>query len=184
MKQACTNLGLQSGYDTTDDEIAMIWNGIDEAATKSGVDHRFILAIMMQESKGCVRIWTTKNANPNPGLMQDHDGPNTCNSYGSLEKPCPQSGISGMIQDGVGGTTSGDGLAAYLTQVVQRAKNVNIANVDGGNSQIYYQAARLYNSGKVEYSDLGVAYSSTPCYASDIANRLTGWMFAPSQCTL
>jgi len=184
MKKACTNLGLQAGSDTTDEEIAMIWNGVDAAAIASGVDHRFILAIMMQESKGCVRIWTTANANFNPGLMQDHDGPNTCNSNGVLQKPCPQSTISGMVQDGVGGTANGDGLAAYLNQVEQRARNVNIADVDGASAQVYYQAARLYNSGSIDYSDLSQAFQSTTCYASDIANRLTGWMFAPTQCVV
>lgn len=188
MKDACTNLGFPPGFDTSDEEIAMIWSGIQAAAIVSGVDHRFILAVMMQESKGCVRIWTTANANPNPGLMQDHNGSHQCNAGNSpgnsfdIQFPCPQEEISGMIQDGVGGTDTGNGLAAYLNEVVDRAKKVDIANMDGEVAQVYYQAARLYNSGSIDYSDLEQGFSSNPCYASDIANRLTGWLFADTQC--
>lgn len=53
----------------TDTEISDIHAGILAAATASGVDKRFILAIIMQESKGCVRVPTTNGGVVNPGLV-------------------------------------------------------------------------------------------------------------------
>jgi hypothetical protein len=51
-------------------------------------------------------------------------------------------------------------------------------------AQAYYYAARLYNSGDiVNTSDLGNADGATNCYVSDIANRLTGWVWATTKCT-
>jgi hypothetical protein len=66
------------------------------------------------------------------------------------------------------------------------ASDINAqATVDGVEyAQAYYRAARFYNSGEIDPSgDLGKG-SATHCYASDIANRLTGWTDAPSACTL
>jgi hypothetical protein len=85
---------------------------IEQVAAETGVDHRFILAVILQESAGCVRVPTTGGANPNPGLMQSHAGSNTCNNgNGLITNPCPQATITGMVTDGVAGTTSGWGLA-------------------------------------------------------------------------
>ena len=51
-------------------------------------------------------------------------------------------------------------------------------------AQAFYYAARLYNSGEIpDPSDLGNSGGSTNCYVSDVANRLTGWVNAPSKCT-
>ena len=77
-----------------------------------------------------------------------------------------------MIQEGTGGTTWGDGLAQCLNSA--------------GRSDVsaFYMAARQYNSGSVHKSgDLGKGIA-THCYASDIANRLTGWVTYPRNCTL
>ena len=188
MKVSCTNLGMPQGSDTTDEEIGMLYHAIQDVASSSHVDHRFILAVIMQESLGCVRVYTTANANANPGIMQDHAGSHTCNpaTKGITDQmvfPCPAEQIQGMIEDGVGGTNFGDGLAAYLNTVVHRANAAGFA-ASGNNAQVYYQAARLYNSGSVDYMNLGRGYSSRNCYASDIANRLTGWIFASHQCSL
>lgn len=50
-------------------------------------------------------------------------------------------------------------------------------------SQVY-RAARIYNSGRVDPSgDLGKGIA-THCYASDVANRLTGRVHAKSTCML
>lgn len=178
---------MPAGSDTTNTEIAMIWDAIQAAATKSGVDHRFILAVMMQESKGCVRVYRTANGNGNPGLMQDHVGPNDCNpmgkgDYSHMIFPCPADKINGMIEDGVGGTMAGAGLAEYLNTAVAAGQAVGATNMNGGNAQVYYQAARHYNSGSVEYGNLDNGFSSNPCYAMDVANRLTGWVTAASAC--
>lgn len=191
MKKACTNLGMTPGSDTTDDEIGLLYHAIQRVAEATGVDHRFILAVMMQESKGCVRVYTTANANSNPGLMQDHAGEHTCNpgfsrDASKMVKPCPQLQIEGMLQDGVGGTAAGAGLAELLNTAFDHVKTaagrVGIV-VDGDNAQVHYAAARQYNSDSVDYTNLDKGYSSTSCYVSDIVNRLTGWVYAPTKCT-
>lgn len=75
-----------------------------------------------------------------------------------------------MIQDGTIGTAAGAGLAGIL---------------NGANSaQDVYRAARIYNSGSIAPSgDLADGNGSTACYSSDVANRLTGWAHAQSQCS-
>ncbi|KAJ5394746.1 hypothetical protein N7509_006533 [Penicillium cosmopolitanum] len=56
------------------DETDSIKDAIHQVAKSSGVDARFILSIVMQESQGCVRVQTTDNGVINPGLMQSHEG--------------------------------------------------------------------------------------------------------------
>ena len=71
-----------------------------------------------------------------------------------------------MVQDGTQGTEHGDGLV----------QNLNIY----GNP---YAASRGYNSGYIPKSgDLSEAAGATACYVSDIANRLTGWVYAETKC--
>ncbi|KAL2026982.1 hypothetical protein VTO58DRAFT_111073 [Aureobasidium pullulans] len=171
MKQSCGNNGW--GANDSDDEIAAIKAAIKKVSASSGVDARFILAIVMQESNGCVRVVTTSWSVQNPGLMQDHAGTGTCNSGGVIQDPCPSSEIEQMIVDGTTGTTSGDGLVQCLSQAA--ASDV---------SQ-YYRAARIYNGGYSGFraDDLGTG-CCTLCYASDVANRLTGWSSGVSGCHL
>jgi hypothetical protein len=159
------------GTDDSSTEIADIQTAIEQVASSTGVDERFILAIMMQESKGCVRVPTTNNGVVNPGLMQSHDGSGTCAGV----DPCPQSEITQMITDGTSGTSSGNG----LQQLIPQAEST----LGVTTSQAFYAAARLYNSGSADYSNLDDGLGSTPCYASDVANRLTGWVLAASSCT-
>lgn len=158
------------GADNSAGEIANIKNAINQVSGESGVDKRFILAIVMQESKGCVRVPTTNNGVRNPGLMQSHNGSGSC----AGTNPCPASQITQMIRDGTSGTSSGDGLKQTLAKAQQ-------ATGDNG-SRKHYTAARIYNSGSADYSNLNNGLGSTPCYANDVANRLTGWTLAPSQC--
>jgi len=154
---------------------------IQAVANDTNVDPRFILAIMMQESKGCVRVQSTFGSQLNPGLMQSHAGINSCAGI----DPCPASTIYGMIQDGVGGTATGDGLAAIMNelQAGDATNELSFGN-DTTQTQVYYRAARMYNSGSIDPSGNLGSGGSTHCYASDIANRLTGWVFAPSACIL
>jgi hypothetical protein len=60
----------------TEAEIEGIFKAIQQVAKESKVDHRFILAEILQESTACVRVHTTKAPGDveiyNPGLMQDH----------------------------------------------------------------------------------------------------------------
>ncbi|KAJ5533385.1 hypothetical protein N7494_009937 [Penicillium frequentans] len=168
MSASCSQWGLPNN---SDDETNSIKDAILQVEQSSGVDARFILSIVMQESKGCVRVQTTDNGVINPGLMQSHDGSGSCNSDGNIQNPCPRSEILQMIRDGVEGTPDGPGLKALIAQ-------------EGGSTDAdsFYKAARAYNSGAVASSgNLGQGIA-THCYASDIANRLMGWTDGPSLC--
>lgn len=105
--------------------------------------------------------------------MQDHDGSATCNEAGHIQNPCPATTITQMIRDGVAGTPAGDGLVQTMAK----------AGVYDGTSK-YYVSARIYNSGSLAADgDLGAGIA-THCYVSDIANRLTGWVYAKKECVL
>lgn len=180
IKNSCVNIGA-IGPNNSPEETANLGSSILAIAASANVDARFILATVMQESKGCVRVQTTYGSHANPGLMQSHAGENTC---GTGTNPCPASTITGMISDGVAGTPSGDGLAAILDQLSasNTKRQLSVSN-SSSQAQLYYRAARTYNSGSIATTgDLGVG-PGTPCYASDVANRLTGWVFADSTCT-
>jgi hypothetical protein len=151
-------------------EISDIHDGIIAASQASGVDPRFVLAIIMQESGGCVRVPTTNGGVVNPGLMQDHAG------VGCTTTPCPTSTIHQMISEGTAGTAAGDGLAQCINQA---------AGEGGAGAQAFYWAARIYNTGSYTAgSDLGKPKYGTACYSSDVANRLTGWNGPQTGCTL
>ncbi|TVY19348.1 hypothetical protein LARI1_G003573 [Lachnellula arida] len=155
-------------------ETANIKTGILSAASAYNVDSRYILATIMQESHGCVRVGTTALGNANPGLMQDHDGDYNC--VGVAAGACTATEISGMINDGTGGTlyksTGGNG----LEQEIAKAATLGGASA----AQDVYIAARLYNSGDSSYQagdDLSNPPDATPAYCQDIANRLIGYVF-------
>ncbi|UNI17791.1 hypothetical protein JDV02_004110 [Purpureocillium takamizusanense] len=158
------------GADNSATEIGDIKSTIQQVASSTGVDPRFVLAVVMQESKGCVRAPTTDNGVRNPGLMQSHNGQGSCAGV----NPCPAEQITLMIQDGVAGTSSGDGLQQTLAQAS--------GATGGSGSRSFYAAARLYNSGSADYGNLNNGLGSTPCYATDVANRLMGWTLAASNC--
>ncbi len=142
-------------------ETASVKSAILSVAASSGVDARFILAVVMQESKGCVRVPTTYYSVANPGLMQDHAGSHTCYNV----NPCPNDQVVGMIQDGTTGTSSGEGLQQILNRL------------STSGSQKVYQAARIYNSGSIPADGNLSEGGSTSSYASDIADRLGGCVF-------
>lgn len=81
-------------------EVGEIWNAIEATAAATFVDHRFILATIMQESGGCVRAPTSNYGVRNPGLMQDHNGAGTCNDNNLVQIPCPNAEIDLMISEG------------------------------------------------------------------------------------
>ncbi|TVY58499.1 LysM domain-containing protein [Lachnellula cervina] len=151
-------------------EISDIKSAITSVASSTGVDSRFILAIMIQESNGCVRAPTTNYGVSNPGLMQSHAGTGTCHDP-SVQNPCPSSEITQMIQDGAGGTSAGDGLKQC------------IASSGATDDSKYFKAARIYNSGSIASGGNLGAGIATHCYASDLANRLTGWTGTSSGCS-
>jgi hypothetical protein len=63
-----------------------------------------------------------------------------------------------MIIDGTQGTSYGDG----LVQGINTYGNI-------------YSAARYYNSGQLNVSDLNSKEGATASYVNDITNRMTGW---------
>ncbi|PQE14038.1 glycoside hydrolase protein [Rutstroemia sp. NJR-2017a BBW] len=172
-------------------EVGAIYDSIQQVATETAVDHRFILAVIIQESGGCVRVRTSNSHAGhsdnvrNPGLMQDHNGDGTCNSdiTGQVQNPCPTGVITQMIREGTAGTNDGDGLA----QTINGKHFLHFqATAEFGvtKSRAFYLAARIYNSGSVDPSGNLEAGVATHCYASDIANRLTGWVLADTKCFL
>nr|POE65961.1 hypothetical protein CFP56_57651 [Quercus suber] len=179
MKASCEQWGVAADRDT---EIADMRSAIISIASDSGVDPRVILAVIMQESTGCVRVITTAYSVFNPGLMQSHNGTGTCNTNsasllvvagtGLVQTPCPTSEIQQMIMDGVDGTNSGDG----LKQLLVKQGRTDVSK--------WYRAARMYNGGSVAASGNLEEGCCTVCYASDIANRLTGWVNAAHSCSL
>ncbi|KAA8575619.1 hypothetical protein MFRU_020g00220 [Monilinia fructicola] len=171
MGTSCTQFGQNNN---SPGEIEHIRNAIHHTAASSGVDRRLILAIIMQESGGCVRAPTTVGSHANPGLMQDHDGVHSCNNGGVVQYSCPAYTIYGMVQEGTQGTATGDGLQQLLAQAG-----------GGHTAHAHYIAARLYNSGSYQWgTDLGAPQWGTSCYASDVVNRLLGWGAPASPCTL
>ncbi|MCJ1424643.1 hypothetical protein MMC29_002531 [Sticta canariensis] len=176
-----SSCGQYNQPDDSGPEIGAIYDSIQQIATETKIDHRFILAVIMQESGGCVRVPTSNVQVPtpnggvrNPGLMQDHDGDGTCNSdiTHQVQNPCPTGVITQMIREGSAGTSSGDGLAQCINQS------------GSSGATAFYRAARLYNSGSIDSSGDLCKGIATHCYASDIANRLTGWTYAPHACGL
>ena len=62
---------LDEGPDNTEEQIQYIYDAIQDRANASLVDHRFIFAVILQESNGCIHIGQTKSTSgvSNPGLM-------------------------------------------------------------------------------------------------------------------
>lgn len=149
-------------------ELTKLRKAIARVSKEASLDPRFVLAIVIQESQGCVRVPTTFGSHANPGLMQSYNGNGSCNTGNRVKTPCPYSEIHRMIKDGTLGTPFGPGLTQdYRGQ-----------GRHGGAA--YYRTARIYNSGSIPSNqDLSGPTSATVSYASDIANRLTGWVYAP-----
>ena len=167
---SCSQFGQSNN---SPDEIANLKSAIQSIGQSTGVDSRFILAIVQQESGGgCVRAWSTSYSVVNPGLMQSHEGSHSCNTdqatdgvvvkKGVSQTPCPASEITGMITDGVSGTSSGPGLQQLLK------------SVGGNDAQAYYKVARMYNSGSIPADGNLSGAGATASYASDVANKLLG----------
>lgn len=164
IENGCTS-GIQQN---SEEETQLLKSNIQKIASESNIDARFILAVVLQESQGCVRVQTTNNGVTNPGLMQSHDGTGTC---ANQKGECSDSQIYQQIKDGTEGTSAGDGLQQCLNQYKVSSEATS-----------YYRAARCYNSGSVDPSgNLGKGVA-THCYVSDIANRLIGWYAGVSKC--
>lgn len=161
---SCTQFGMENNSQEESDNIK---KAIQEVSGESGVKAEFILAIVMQESKGCVRAPTTNYGFDNPGLMQSFQGKHSCNPSGAGVVPCPYDQIKGMIADGAG--LNGE---VGLKWGIQQAGSQDVDK--------YYKASRIYNSGSIAADGNLNGGIATHCYATDVANRLLGWTDADS----
>lgn len=196
----------------TQPETAALQTSIAAVANETGVNPAFILAMVLQESNGCVRVPTTSSWQGirNPGLLQSFNGAATCNNGTRTMQPCPDTMIKAMISEGVKGVRNVGILpalqqAAKLNGVVwpmERSSSTSRRKRDElpcpeeptvavpvhkkfDEALLYYQAARIYNSGSMPADgDLSGATGSTRCYVSDIVNRLMGWVMTPRMCWL
>lgn len=81
----------------------MLKAAIKQSGADSGLDPRFILVAVFQESTGCVRVKTSRSTNENirnPGLLQCFNGDHTCNDpKGGIPilTPCPDEQIIGEL---------------------------------------------------------------------------------------
>lgn len=73
-----------------------------------------------------------------------------------------------MVRDGTQGTSQGPG---YVQWISQNSETSYTGDTEGN----VYQAARGYNSGAINFSDLSDPQGATDSYVSDLANRLQGW---------
>lgn len=208
-----TNCQFSSGTVTpnTQAETAALKSAITSISTATNVNPSFILAMVMQESAGCVRVPTTSSWEgiSNPGLLQSFKGTASCNSNGQILTPCPARTITQMLAEGIRGN-QGVGILPALQQAAKML-GTTFASPSGSTKSrrdgpyavgdaimasglpgrridsalVYYVATRIYNSGSLPADgDLSAETSSTRCYTSDIVNRLMGWVNAASTCSL
>lgn len=168
------NSGDDANDKTSDKENALIYKAICKVSDDTGLPKELLLAVMIQESKGCVRAPTTNYGVNNPGLFQSFNGQGTCNPDNSnFQTPCPEATILKMVQEG-----AGVGLEFGLTQAIDQA----VTKYGAKGVDKYFKGMRIYNSGSLPASgNLGQGIA-THCYASDIANRLMGWASEDKVC--
>jgi hypothetical protein len=162
--RSCEQFGVENN---SPQETAHIRSSLINEARETGLDLVFLAAIGLQESGLCVRAPTTRYAHANPGIFQTHDGAGTCHPEGgSPISPCPPETIALMVNEGANGTRKGDG----LKQLYDAATGTGAAK--------YYRTARAYNSGTAEV--IMEAGGATHSYVADVANRVSGNVFARS----
>jgi len=139
-------------------EATAIYNAIVAVSQEAKVDARVILAVVIQECTGNVRVPCTNNGVQNCGLMQSHNP-----KIQAYDPNNMQASITQMIVDGTQGTATGPGL-------------VQLFNGQGVRTMgSLWNVLRGYNSGCVNYKDLSDGTTATASYVSDVANRLLGW---------
>ncbi|KAF2260405.1 hypothetical protein CC78DRAFT_26282 [Lojkania enalia] len=155
-----------------------IKKAIVDISSKSKVDARLILALIMQESEGQWNIHCTGEGESDCGLMQMRGSQDVASMQGNVEDT-----IKASIQDGLYGIKPGNSvvpkgnpgyityLNAQLRDFCDKAEDIPFAQ---GNP---FAAAFMYNQGHIKNDDLTVNEFGTKVeYATDIANRLMGWV--------
>ncbi|CAO2652830.1 Nn.00g022410.m01.CDS01 [Neocucurbitaria sp. VM-36] len=160
VQNSCKDHGW--GQDNEETETQAIKDSIEGESETSGIPKELILAVMMQESMGCVRVHTSHHGSDNPGLLQSA-GKASCNPDGKPISPCPANEIRTMIHEG----TAGEGLKTTLKNSLDFFDPTGTAN-----DSKWYKVARRYNAGEVLMDEKNLGIGPTNCYASDIANRL------------
>ena len=96
MFSACSQYGVEAD---SGPELGAIYDAVQKVAVETCLDNHFILAIIVQESGGCVRVPTSNSGVRNPGLMQCHDDDATCNSdiTHKVQNPCPNTVVSSLF---------------------------------------------------------------------------------------
>ncbi|RPB00878.1 hypothetical protein L873DRAFT_1736036 [Choiromyces venosus 120613-1] len=143
-------------------EQGAIYDAIVKVSQEAKVDARLILAVIMQESSSNVHVPCTNNGVKNCGLMQAYTGSVSYDPNNMVAS------ILRMVRDGTQGTAYGPG---YVQWISQNSETKYAGDTEGN----VYQAARGYNSGQINFSDLSDGKGATASYVSDLANRLQGW---------
>lgn len=158
----------------TDSERSYIHSAILSVSKQAKVDARIILATILLESTGNVRVPCTKSFGGvyNCGIMQSYDATNK-----TYDPKHSQQSILGMVVDGVQGTAAGPGQVQYFNDANDTAKET------GGNA---YKVFRSYNSGSVNKYNLSDGLGASDSYVSNMANYLQGWngtsLFCSASC--
>jgi hypothetical protein len=161
--------------DNSPQETDQLFHAVEQIAQAALLDRRFILAVLLEETSGCVRMHTDHGADGvrSAGLMRSRGGTAMCNS-GTLRaprdvlEPCPEEEILWMVSEGVGGPRDGQGDDGLLGMMKRSGT---------GTLTDFYRGARLYNSGpEASLENLEDGGENPGSYASNVANRLTGWV--------
>ncbi|KAL1858727.1 hypothetical protein Daus18300_009861 [Diaporthe australafricana] len=158
-KMAAHSAAVMNTTGNSAQETAWVLEAVRAVAGEVGMDPRCVLAVVMQESHGKVRVNSTTSPGAgvnNTGIMQAHNG-------ASFSEADPRGSIFTMVRDGAGGVAGPAGGDGYR-QLLARYNND------------FWVAARGYNSGDlgINHQDLSSGGGATNAYCSDIANRLCG----------
>ncbi|KAK4508807.1 hypothetical protein PRZ48_002546 [Zasmidium cellare] len=138
---------------------------LDQVSAWHDIDPRFLLAILLQESKGDVNVECV-GPEPRCGILHAYKG-------SRFDPASPQASITKMLVEGIkGGAQRGPGLLNLLNG------KPKFAYVEVGD---YFAVARAWNSGAVKEGDLDVLPPGKgrgrgeASFVNDVANRLMGW---------
>lgn len=162
-RNAVTYAMNASSINDTKQEIADIRTAILAVSQQAKVDARVILATVLLESTGNVRVPCTVSYGGvyNCGLMQSYDAKKQV-----YNASAPQQSITLMIRNGVQGTAAGPGQVQYFNDASDTAEETH------GNA---YAVFRSYNSGSVNATNLSDGLGASNAYVSNMANYLRGW---------
>lgn len=164
MLESCAQYSVESNNDT---DINNLRDMIMEVSHDKMVDATFILAIVLQESQGCVR---RPNATSKEGLSTLNGvllGKGTAKCEGLAA--CQRSTIREMLENGGSGVPESD--LRSLVAAIEKNTDHNPQH-----SLNYYRAAYVYSTAVANIPARFEDAIPRHCYVSDVANRLVGWV--------